>query len=457
VAGLQGVLLAPWVAEEYHGIEAGSRLTFGPEACKLDASYDCLKPDPTFRGFDYRQHRGRSTSSCLGWSDPKIPLATLEILPSNASRKGLQTMCDRVSSGDFVSPLPSFGFTPSLERAFQAIVARRSGGDLEPGRVIFASREIYRVMTEAGEVDARVAGKLRRDDGLPVVGDWVALQRSGGAAVLQEILPRRSSLSRKVPGEVTREQVVATNIDTVFLVMGLDGDFNLRRFERLAVMAWESGAQPVGVLTKADLHGDPAAARLDAQMVLPGAPVHYVSSLTREGLEALRPFLVEASTVSLIGSSGAGKSTLINALCGEEIMRTAAVRPSDQRGRHTTNHRQLVQLPGGGLLVDNPGIREIQLWADDEALAEAFDDIAGLSNDCRFRDCRHEGEPGCAVQLAVEKGDLSPSRLANWRALEKELLHLERRRDVASQRREDRRLGRFYKRVLSQKPNRRGS
>lgn len=359
--------------------------------------------------------------------------------------------------GDDLSPLAAFGYSSSRRREFVELEARSPGEDLEPGRIVFVSREIYRVVSLQGECDARISGSLRRAESLPVVGDWVAFRRSGGSSIVSEILSRRSSLSRKVAGEVTREQIVAANIDTVFLVMGLDGDYNLRRLERLAVMAWDSGAQPVGVLTKADLIGDSSAARLDAQMAMPGAPVHSVSSYTGEGLEALRSFLVEGSTVALIGSSGAGKSTLLNALCGEEIMRTASVRESDQRGRHTTTHRQLVALPGGGLLIDNPGIREIQLWADDDALAEAFDDIEKLALDCRFRDCRHEGEPGCAVEIAVEQGRLVPARLASWRALGKELLHLERRRDVASQRRDDRRLGRFYKRVQAEKSARRGS
>ncbi|MCG8456783.1 MAG: ribosome small subunit-dependent GTPase A [Holophagales bacterium] len=334
-----------------------------------------------------------------------------------------------------------------------------------PARVVFESREHYRVITSEGERPARLAGRLRLDEGLPVVGDWVALAAAAptsaadpGEELIRAILPRTTHLSRKEAGAVTREQVVAANVDTVFLVMGLDGDFNLRRLERFVVMVWESGADPVVVLTKGDLHPDPVAARLDAAGVAPGVPVHVVASIRGEGLEPLRAHLGPGLTVALLGSSGAGKSTLLNALVGSELMRTGAVREGDDRGRHTTTHRQLVLLPaadgdprGGGLLVDNPGVREIQLWADDGALAEAFDDVDTLAAGCRFGDCRHEDEPGCAVRRAIDDGRLAAERLESWRGLERELRHLERKRDVANRRKEDRKLGKLYKRVQREK------
>jgi ribosome biogenesis GTPase len=330
----------------------------------------------------------------------------------------------------------------------------------QPARVLFHASEQYRVITAAGEREARPAGRLRRQAELPVVGDWVVAEGAGdfgaGPLLVTAVLPRSTQLSRKVAGAQTAEQIVAANVDIVFLVMGLDGDFNLRRLERFAVMVWESGAQPVAVLTKADLHEDVAGARLDAQAVVPGVPVLPVSSLQGEGFEPLRAFLAPRRTVALVGSSGAGKSTLLNRLYGHEVMRTGAVRAGDDRGRHTTTHRQLVQLPGGSLLIDNPGVREVQLWADDEALAETFPDLEELARGCRYRDCRHREEPGCEVRAAVAEGRLAEERLASWQKLEKELAHLERQQDIAASRREDRRLGRFYKRVQAAKKNRRG-
>jgi ribosome biogenesis GTPase len=321
-----------------------------------------------------------------------------------------------------------------------------------PARILFHSQEHYRIITADGERDAHLAGRLRHLLEFPVVGDWVLVAGQGsGPLRIEELLPRKTCLSRKVPGEQTLEQVVAANVDTVFMVMGLDGDFNLRRLERFAVMVWNSGAQPVAVLTKADLHEDPAAARLDALAVAPGIAVATVSSIRGEGLEPLGAYLSPGRTVALVGSSGAGKSTLLNRLCGKEIMRTGDVRSSDDRGRHTTTHRQLILLPTGGLLIDNPGVREIQLWANEEALTETFSDLETLAASCRFRNCRHEAEPGCAVQLALREGRLSEARLQSWRKLEKELRHLERQQNVAASRKEDKRLGRHYKRIQAAK------
>ncbi|MCB1035967.1 MAG: ribosome small subunit-dependent GTPase A [Acidobacteria bacterium] len=355
-----------------------------------------------------------------------------------------------------LASLPQLGFTSSFARSLADLKAESPGPELLAGRVVFESQEHYRLATAAGELDARPAGRLRREAELPAVGDWVAFApQVDGVVPILHVLPRRTCLSRKVAGEETREQVVAANVDSVFVVMGLDGDFNLRRLERYVVMIGASGAQPVVVLSKADLHPDPAGARLDALGAASGAPVHCVATPSGEGLEPLRAYLEEGKTVALVGSSGAGKSTLLNGLCGQEVMRTGAVRGSDDRGRHTTTHRQLVRLPGGGLLIDNPGIREIQLWAGEEDLSEAFEDLEELARSCRFRDCRHQGEPGCEVQAALADGRLDPGRFRNWLDLQKEIQHLERRRDVAASRKEDRRLGRLYKRVQAEKNSRR--
>jgi ribosome biogenesis GTPase len=270
----------------------------------------------------------------------------------------------------------------------------------------------------------------------PVVGDWVVcrIDDASSKALIQNILPRKTKISRKVAGERTEEQVVAANVDTVFLVMGLDGDFNLRRMERLLTTAWEGGVFPTVVLNKEDLAAHPEAHRRDVEAIAPGVPVLTLSALKARGLEQLQSFLGKGQTVALVGSSGAGKSTLINQLLGSEAMKTREVRAGDDRGRHTTTHRQMFRLPGGGLLIDNPGIREVQLWGAEGGLQASFDDIEALSVDCRFRDCEHQSEPGCAVLEAVEDGRLAPERLENYRALQRELLYLARKQDEGAER-----------------------
>ena len=327
-------------------------------------------------------------------------------------------------------------------------------------RVVSISRGVYHVAAAEGEVGARLLKRVRRAvPGSPAVGDWVVVEAAsaaGGDPWIVHVLERRSRLSRKAAGARTEEQVVAANLDAVFLVMGLDGDFNLRRLQRFVAMATECGAEPVVVLTKADLATDPEAMRDQAAEASPGTTVVAVAALANENLEPLAVHLAAGRTVAMVGSSGAGKSTLLNALCGEDVMRTAAVRESDDRGRHTTTHRRLVQLPGGGLLIDNPGIRELQLWADDDSsLEETFDDIEELGRGCRFRDCGHGQEPGCAVRAAIQAGTLDPARLHNYNELREEQHGLEQRRKEVSRRAHDRRLGAYYKSVQQAKKNRR--
>lgn len=320
--------------------------------------------------------------------------------------------------------------------------------------MIAASHEIYTLRTAGGEVEGRPTGLLRAAAELPVVGDWVVCRPDGGQAAVLAVLPRRTRLARRAAGEEGRVQVLAANVDTVFLVMGIEHDFNLRRLERLAVVAREGGVDGVVVLTKVDLLPDDevAARRNAAADAAPGLPVFPVSSPDGVGLEPLAFYLAPGSTVALLGSSGAGKSTLLNRLAGEEVMRTSAVRAADGRGRHTTTHRQLVRLPSGALLVDGPGIREVALWADDESpLDDAFSDVAALAGGCRFRDCRHQGEPGCAVAAAVDDGALDAERLASYRRLERELAALERRADPATDRRFFRAQGALFKRIQAEK------
>ncbi|HEY1901008.1 MAG TPA: ribosome small subunit-dependent GTPase A [Terracidiphilus sp.] len=290
--------------------------------------------------------------------------------------------------------------------------------------------------TETGEVDASVTGSLRKSGALwPAVGDWVILRPD--APVIDRVLTRRTCLSRKQPEREIREQVLAANIDVLFIVSGLDRDYNPRRIERFLVMANESGARPVVLLNKADLAAslglDLAEIVRSVQQLSPGISVLPISALADHDLDALPAQLAPGQTAALIGSSGVGKSTILNRLLGDERQRTTAVRPSDSRGRHTTTTRQLFRMPGGWLLMDLPGLREVQLWANPDAgaagvsgagnLEASFDDIQALAKSCRFRDCTHSAEPGCAVMAAA----LDPGRLANYQKMQKELAHLERK------------------------------
>jgi ribosome biogenesis GTPase len=305
-----------------------------------------------------------------------------------------------------------------------------------PGRVVLEHRHIYRVLGAEREVLARLAGRLRHQasgpDDYPAVGDWVALTAYGARRVIRAILPRRSRFSRKVAGEVTREQVVAANIDTIFLAQGLDRDFNLRRLERYLVMAWESGARPVIILNKADVCDDVPGRLAEAHAVAAGVPVHVTSAVRREGFEALAEYLQPGQTVALLGSSGVGKSTLINALAGRDLQRTNDLRP-DGRGRHTTTARQLFVLPGGALAIDTPGLRELQLWDVGESMQATFADVEQFAAGCYFRDCRHEHEPRCAVRQAAADGRLDPDRLESYLKLRTEAEYLANRQDQAAQ------------------------
>ncbi|HSB08847.1 MAG TPA: ribosome small subunit-dependent GTPase A [Blastocatellia bacterium] len=304
------------------------------------------------------------------------------------------------------------------------------------GRVALEERGAYRLLTGEGELSARVRGKLRFDSesaaDFPAVGDWVSVARRerDGLAQIHAVLPRRSKFSRKAAGGSSDEQVVAANVDTVFIVQGLDHDFNLRRLERYLVAAFESGAAPVVILSKADLCEDVENKRSEAESVAPGTPVHAISSISGQGLDELDQYVLPGTTVAFLGSSGAGKSTLINRIVGEEIQKTAAVREHDSRGRHTTTHRELIVLETGGLLIDTPGMRELQLWDASGSLGEAFSDVQSIAAACYFSDCGHQNEPGCAVREALEDGSLDRGRYESYAKMEKEIEYLDSRMDT---------------------------
>ena len=331
--------------------------------------------------------------------------------------------------------LHDLGWTDSHQLEFEPHAA----AGLAPGRVSEQHRGAYVVFTEDGEIRAEPAGRLSYEASgfgdLPAVGDWVAvaLRPAEGAGTIQAVLPRRTKFSRKVAWSATEEQVVAANVDTVFLLSSLNEDLNLRRLERYLTLAWESGAKPVIILTKTDLSPNVEQRVLEVEGISFGVPVHAISSLTGDGLDVVRSYIEPGKTIALLGSSGVGKSTLVNTLLGRELLAVKEIRESDGEGRHTTTHRQLVPLPGGGLVLDTPGMRELQLWESSEGLGEAFSDIEALAAQCRFNDCAHDTEPGCAIQAALETGTLELGRWSSYQKLQRELAHLERRLDKRAQ------------------------
>ncbi len=326
-------------------------------------------------------------------------------------------------------------------------------------RVIAVHKETSIVRGPDGvDRSAVVSGRFRFDalapSDFPAVGDWVSVANGQEPAMITAVLPRRSAFvrsaadaSRRSAGNLVDEQVLAANVDVAFLVAGLDNDFNVRRLERYLAVAWSSGVRPVIVLNKADVAIDLEHRLIDVASIAPAVPIVVLSALTGDHLADLSPYLVAGQTAVVLGSSGVGKSTLVNANLGELRQATAAVRGDDSRGRHTTTHRELFDLPGGAMLIDTPGIRALEVAGADEGIETAFDDITDLATTCRFSDCRHEGEPGCAVRAAVADGRLSEDRLASHRKLEREVAHSERKGDPRARAEERRKWKSIHKAV----------
>ncbi len=319
--------------------------------------------------------------------------------------------------------LDALGWNPHWQAAF----ALHAEAGLEPARVVCElRRKFYAVQTESGEVLGECVGRFFHRTAttalFPAVGDWVAVRQRSDAtrADIHAVLPRRTQFSRRAAGEQDIEQIIAANIDTVFLVSGLDLNLNPARIQRFLVAARESGAAPVIVLNKADLHPDPAAVQAEIAALVPGVPVIVTSTETRRGLKALSAYAKAGATLALIGSSGVGKSTLINALARDDALPTGEVRLKDSKGRHTTTRRELVTTPSGAMVIDTPGMRELQLWDAETGVDEAFPDITVLALRCRFGNCSHSNEPACAVRTALETGELAADRWASYHKLKSE-------------------------------------
>jgi ribosome biogenesis GTPase len=321
--------------------------------------------------------------------------------------------------------LAALGWTSEL--------AEKLEPDLVPARVVVGHRGAYDVQTAEEVVRTRLTGRLVHENVDVTVGDWVGL----GEGLIRMVLPRRSAIVRNAAGRASELQTLAANVDVAFIVSSLGPELEPRRIERYLVTIWESGAAPEIVLTKSDRLEDPSPLVAEVEAIALGVPVHVVSAVTGDGCDELRARIQPGTTAVLLGSSGVGKSTLVNRFAGHDLMAVKETRADDDEGQHTTTHRELILLPGGGVIIDTPGIRELQLW-EGSGLGETFADIEELAAACRFNDCSHAQEPGCAVLAAVEAGELPSERLESWRKLQRELRAIEVRRDARLQKEERR-------------------
>lgn len=323
--------------------------------------------------------------------------------------------------------IKDYGWDEYFEREWK----RRCTDGMVPGRIVADYGQMLRVAADSGEfLINRPVNKLDNDLQL-AVGDWVAFEYNAEtrSSSIRVVLTRKTKFSRAAAGIEVKEQIVAANVDTVFLIQSLNRDFNMRRLERYLIAAWESGAVPVVLLTKADCCNDVADKMSIVYSTVPGVEVHVISCVTGEGIEGIRKYFVPGKTVALLGSSGVGKSTLVNTLAGKELLKTREIREDDSRGRHTTSHRELLLLPEGGLILDTPGMRSLSLWEADAGMEVMFGDVEELTKLCRFHDCKHQNEPGCAVREALDTGKLEMKRWESWLKLQKELAHLEAKKE----------------------------
>ncbi|WP_040428907.1 ribosome small subunit-dependent GTPase A [Acetivibrio cellulolyticus] len=321
----------------------------------------------------------------------------------------------------------SYGWDEYFEHEWKQICAER----MFRGRIVADYGQMLRVASEEGDILVSRSVRKADKDMQIAVGDWVALEyvAENQLPCIRSVFNRKTKFSRAAAGIEVKEQVVAANADTVFLIQSLNRDFNMKRLERYMIAAWESGALPVVVLTKADCCDDVADKVAIVYNTVPGVDVYAISSITGEGIEGIRKYLAPGKTVTLLGSSGVGKSTLINTLAGKELFKTQEIREDDSRGRHTTTHRELLLLPGGGLIMDTPGMRALSLWEADTGMEIMFGDVEELVELCRFHDCKHENEPGCAVREALSTGKLEMGRWERWLKLQKELAHIEAKKE----------------------------
>lgn len=341
--------------------------------------------------------------------------------------------------------LNTLGWHPYFEAQFNALKDESNEDGWCPARVVEEHRERYVIWFDQGERLAQVSGKYRHNttwrSDFPAVGDWVAVEHADDDhAVIHALLPRRTAFVRQavLGNDKTDNQVLAANVDTVFLVSALDREFNLRRIERYLTIAWDSGVSPVIILNKADVCENLESAIADTEAVAIGVPIHAISAIEQQGLEALDPYLLPGKTVAFLGSSGVGKSTIINKLLGEERQKTREISSAVNKGRHTTTTRELILHRSGAILIDTPGMRLLGMWSDDSGLSHTFDDVESLVTSCRFADCTHSDEPGCAVLAAIDAGSLDEKRLANYKRLQREIAFQDRRKDKAEQNRVNR-------------------